>query len=214
MPIEQAQVIYDNEFGIPFPTSLFNRLKISDRDIVPVFKPLSLNEGAGPIFASIVIRIRSNDDVWDYTVENVITGLGELTTEKWFGEASDKAQEMEKILLQETPTNPYEKIRQKMLSKYHPPRYWQHMLSMTSTANEHYSMHLPYSLMNIFMSNNKRGQVEILFPYPITDIQVEKAIPTLRKTLECETLGYSTMIYDRNAGGWITKGTLKSLKSL
>ena len=193
---------YDGEWDLPIPDDLINSMGVEEnyrksswQELLPP-SGLELNHGAGPEIAAIVIAITS--PVWEYAIEKLLDGLTKTVKAKWFSKVSSKADEARKTGKE---NNKFTRIRDKKIKDSTIPN-WQKVDDP-----------FPYALMNVAISSHGKSStrfVQVLFPYPMTDTEAEKAISELKEILnKVQPNSGGVMYFDKLTSKWILRGTIK-----
>lgn len=194
---------YDREWMLPFPDELFDTLgsekalePSSWQELMDLDDKWGMGHGAGPEIAAIVIAITS--PLWEYIVEKLLDGLIKTVKSKWFSKASSKADEVQKVSKEK---HRFSRARNKKIEEATIPRW--HKLDDP----------FPYALMNVVISSQEKSSnrfVQVLFPYPMTDVEAEKAVSELKEILDkVQPNSGGVMYFDKSKSKWVLQGTIK-----
>jgi hypothetical protein len=197
-------IIYDSEWNLPLPNDLLYSMEVDEyywkkswQETIP--PGLELSHGAGPEIAAIVIAITS--PFWEYAVEKLLDGLIKIVKSKWFSTASSKADEAKETGKE---NNIFSRARDKKIKEAAIPDW------------EKRDDPFPYALMNIAISSHGESSnrfVQILFPYPMTDVEAEKAVSELKGILDkVQPNSAGVMYFDKLKSKWVLQRTIKLYK--
>jgi hypothetical protein len=194
---------YDGEWSLPFPDDLLDTLGSekasvpkSWQELIDLNHKMGLQHGAGPEIAAILIAITS--PLWEYTVEKLLDGLIKTVKSKWFSKASSKADEVQKVSKE---NHEFSRARNRKIKEAAIPK------------RQELDEPFPYALMNVAISSQEKSStrsVQVLFPYPMTDVEAEKAVSELKDILnKVQPNSVGLMYFDKSKSKWVLQGNIK-----